>query len=133
MTITYQINAAVEPGQLRRLFEQTTWARGRDDDAIGKMLERTALHASAWDGRELVGFARSVTDTVFRALIDDVVVDAPYRGQGIGTELVRTLDGLLRHVDEVFLGCTDAEVAFYERLGFARASHPCLKKTNKSH
>lgn len=128
MNISYEVNARIDPEQLCRLYQQTSWASGRLPADVAKMLDSTALHVSAWDDGKLIGFVRSVTDRVYRALVDDVIVDAPYRGQGIGTELVRRIDSELEKVDEVFLGCSDDEASFYERLGYTRANHPCLKK-----
>ena len=133
MSISYSVNAEIDPTQLCRLYEQTDWARGRRPADVEKMLEYTPLHVSAWEDDRLIGFARAVTDTVYRALVDDVIVDAPYRGKGIGTELVQRIDAELEGVDDVFLGCGDDVVSFYERLGYTRANHPCLKKVSKGH
>jgi predicted GNAT family N-acyltransferase len=91
------------------------------------MLAATPLHVGAWRGEELVGYARALTDGVYRALIDDVVVDAPLRGTGVGAALVRHLLERLEAVEEVFLGCSEEVVPFYLGLGFERAAHPYLK------
>jgi len=128
MNISYQVNARIDPEPLCRLYQQTSWANRRLPADVAKMLSSTTLHVSAWDDGKLIGFVRSVTDGVYRALLDDVMVDAPYRGQGIGTELVRRIDSELEEVEEVFLACGDDVASFYERLGYTRVNHPCLKK-----
>ena len=129
--ISYRVNAKINPVQLCQLFEQTSWADGRLPADVEKMLEHTAFHVSAWDNGRLIGFVRSITDTVYRALVDDVIVDAAYRGKGIGTELIQRIDSELENIDEVFLGCGDDVAAFYRRFGYTNADHLCLKKVNK--
>ena len=131
MEITYSVNADIDPEQLCRLYAQTSWARGRTPQDVVNMFAHTALHVSAWADGRLVGFARAITDLTYRALIDDVIVDEPLRGQGIGSELVRRLEQELCDVDELFLGCGDDVVPFYTRHGFAPAPHACLKKVKQ--
>jgi GNAT superfamily N-acetyltransferase len=68
----------------------------------------------------LVGFARVLSDFVYRAYVYDVVVDAQWRGRGLGREL---LDAILEHprlaaVELVELSCQADMVPFYERWGF---------------
>jgi predicted GNAT family N-acyltransferase len=131
VNITYSVNTRIDPAQLCRLYGQTSWATGRLHADVEQMLKRTALHVSAWDDGKLIGYARSVTDTVYRALVDNVIVDAPYRGKGIGTELVRRIGSELENVDEVFLGCDPNEASFYKRLGYKQVDHPFLMKMKR--
>ena len=89
-----------------------------------RMLEHTPLQVTAWDGDRLVGFARSLTDGVYRALVDDVIVDESVRGQGVGKALVTALTNELADVDEVFLGCDEKVRPFYESLGWRPDDSP---------
>lgn len=118
-TLTFSEKKTLDPQQLLRLFQQAPWAKGRSLDDAKEMLRHTDLALCAWDGEQLVGFARVLTDFVYRATIWDVIVDQAYQKQGIGTELVQRI---LRHprlkkVELVWL-CT-RQPAFYERLGFS--------------
>jgi len=71
----------------------------------------------AWDGDELVGFARAVTDGQLRGYVEDVVVARASRGAGIEAELVQALlAGLDVEVVSVF--CTKRDIELYEGLGF---------------
>ncbi|MGH2366009.1 MAG: GNAT family N-acetyltransferase, partial [Chloroflexota bacterium] len=49
----------------------------------------------AWDGDRLIGFARAITDSEFRAYIEDVTVDPGFRHQGVATAVLRELLALL--------------------------------------
>lgn len=126
--ISYSSERPVDGEELQRLFRQTSWASGRSIASIERMLSRTTLYVAAWRDDQLVGFARSVTDDTFRALVDDVVVNAALRGQGIGAGLVQHLLDRLQEVEEVFLSCSEDLVPFYENLGFTPARNPCLKR-----
>ena len=84
----------------------------------------------AWEGDRLVGFARVITDGIYQALIDDVVVKESKRGTGIGSELMRQLVERLTEVEEVFLHCGEQVVSFYERHRFER-SYGVVMNLNK--
>ena len=126
--IAYSDDRSVGSEELQHLFRQTTWARERSVVGIEAMLALTPTYVSARAGDRLVGFARTLTDGVYRALIDDVVVDERMRGQGIGALLVQRLLDRLRDVEEVFLGCSEDVVPFYAGLGFLRAANPYMKR-----
>jgi GNAT superfamily N-acetyltransferase len=84
-----QKNLPVEA--LIRLFEAVGWSDGDTPDAMKPGFLRpwlcSTLVVSAWDGDRLVGAVRVLSDTIFRSVIYDLLVDPPYQGQGIGTEL----------------------------------------------
>ncbi len=122
--LSYSFDVPVTPMQVKRLFEQTHWANGRSPEAIEAMLRNTFTYLTVWQGERLVGFARVLTDDVYRALIDDVVVDNELRGQGVGSSMMRHIMERFGHVEEVMLGCREEVVPFYERLGFKIETHP---------
>ena len=65
---------------------------------------------------------RVMTDGIYRALIDDVVVEESKRGTGIGSELMRRVVERLAEIEEVFLRCGEHVVPFYERHSFERSN-----------
>lgn len=117
-TYRYDLDRAITPSDLLPLFAQAGWTAKRTPGAVQRMLDNTRAQVSAWDGDQLVGFARAVTDDVYRAVIEDVIVDQAHRGQGIGAALVRLLLERLAHVEEIVLVCEDDLIPFYERHGF---------------
>jgi GNAT superfamily N-acetyltransferase len=72
----------------------------------------------AWDGDELAGFARAVTDGVLRAYVEDVIVAPRLRGAGVGRALMNCLLEQLWPVSVVTLLCSPDLVSYYEALGF---------------
>ena len=86
MRVECAIDGNVTASEVTDLLRQTGWAGKRSVDDVAVMLEHTPLHITARNDEALVGFARCMTDFVYRAFIDDVIVDSGYRGQGIGAE-----------------------------------------------
>ena len=119
--VQYSFDRQIEPERLQGLLRQTGWANQRSIEGIQEMLQGTPLTLGVWEGDRLVGFARVITDGIYRALIDDVVVEESKRGTGIGSELMRQLIERLTEVEEVFLHCGEQVVSFYERHRFERS------------
>lgn len=107
----------IAPTAVRALYALVGWWPERDDEQIGRALEAGPA-AGAWDGLKLVGFARAVTDSAFRAYVEDVVVDPGYQHTGVGTLVLRRLLDSLGDVDLVSLFCKAQLVPFYEAFGF---------------
>jgi len=118
-TLTFSEEKTFDPQQVLTLFQQAPWAKGRTLEDAAEMLRHTDLVLCAWDDSQLVGFARVLTDFVYRATIWDVIVDQAYQKQGIGAELVQRI---LRHPRlnkvELFWLCT-RRPGFYKKLGFS--------------
>lgn len=118
--ITYTDHKDFAPAALLPLFEQAPWARGRTVVETTEMLRQTDLFITAWDDDRVVGCGRVLTDYVYRASIWDVIVDAAYQGQDVGTEIMhRILNHPALHRVELFWLCTRDKHVFYENLGFS--------------
>ena len=118
--IIYADHKDFPPAVLLPLFEQAPWAHGRTVAETTEMLRQTDLFITAWDGGRLIGCGRVLTDYVYRASIWDVIVDAAYQGQDVGTELMhRILNHPVLQRVELFWLCTRDKHAFYENLGFS--------------
>jgi len=74
------------------------------------------LLALAWNGPELVGTARALSDGVCNAWLVDVWTHSAYRRREIGTALVRDL--LDRVPGQHVALFTEVHQAFYASLGF---------------
>ena len=119
--VDYSFDREIKLEQLQGLLRQTGWANQRSIEGIQTMLDGTPLTLGAWEGDRLIGFVRVITDGIYRALIDDVVVEESKRGTGIGSELMRRIIERLAEVEEVFLHCGEQVVSFYEQHRFERS------------
>lgn len=121
--IQYSLHAErrICPAELRRLYDHVGWWPDRDLVSIAEVLDQ-GLAVGAWGGDRLIGFARAVHDTKFRAFIEDVVVYASYRHRGVASRLLLCLLDDLSHIETISLFCDPAIANLYEALGFQRLS-----------
>lgn len=108
------------------LFETTGWNREshRSPEALGRALDGSQFMVGAYDGEQLIGFGRVLTDGVLHGMIYDLIVHPAYQRQGIGTQLLQQLVQWCQaaRLGDIQLFCARGKRAFYERNGFvARA------------
>lgn len=107
----------------RYLAEEAYWVRGRSRQTIERLIRESTkvIAAYAPDGA-LVGFCRVVSDGASVAWLGDVFVLEPFRGRGLGAELVREAveDPAYRDLPW-FLGTRDAH-GLYAKFGFEPAN-----------
>jgi GNAT superfamily N-acetyltransferase len=107
---------------------ESYWGLGRERETVLLAIEGSARVLGLYHedrsgiGRQ-VGFARAVSDGVSLAYLADVYVLEPFRGRGLGLELVREI--VERSFGEVrwMLHTADAQ-GLYARLGFAEGKPP---------
>lgn len=118
----------LDPETLRNLYEHAPWARGRTSGDIEFMLNNTDYHFSAWEGEKLVGFARVLTDRIYRATLWDVVVHPDFRQRGVGEALMSRIlsHSVLGSVEKFWLNTRD-KFGFYEKFGFVRSQEGMVR------
>lgn len=118
-TITEKLNEK-QTEQLMNLYEQCWWAENRNIQDVKHMLANSLVIGVLTPGNDLIGFARILTDGVYKALILDVVVDEKYRGKGIGAVLFNAIvsNPKAMQVKHLELYCKDEMIPFYEKWGF---------------
>ena len=87
--------------KLKRLYDSVGWWPERN--RYSKMLKQYSNWG--WKENELIGFARVVSDGVFRAYIEDVVVHESVRNKGIGEKMLTMLLEEISYIDIVSLFC----------------------------
>ena len=94
-------------------------SKKREKADVKKMLENSDLALSLWDDKKLIGFARILTDFVYRATIWDVIIHPDYQGQGLGKLIMETIlhHPKLKKVSYFWLVTSDKQ-RFYKKLGF---------------
>jgi len=92
MTIIYCDKHEIDLDQLTVLFNSVGWERRTADrDRLAQLVHGSLYVVSAWDGDQLAGFARAISDGAFNAYISTVAVLPEYQKRGIGRELIRRL------------------------------------------
>ena len=118
-TLEFSFDRSVAAEDLQRLMLQSDWGHKRSVDGLRTMLSQSTIRLGAWDGERLVGFARAISDGVYRSVIEDVIVDEEYRGKGIGSKIMGILIGRLSDVEHIYLFTGKDSERYYRRFGFS--------------
>ena len=128
----------LETSETVSAYRVISQVRTLDEDAFGR-----AVHRQMFAGYELVGaflagrlvgvMGTRPVHTLARGAflhIDDLVVDEPHRGQGIGRALIAFAeqDARTREMSALFLDSRDIAVPSYETLGFGLYKSPSMRK-----
>ena len=126
----YEVNTSELPSEeeLGHLFSQTTWAASRRPQDIKKLLETMSIFVTIRENSELVGFGRAISDGIYRALIDDIIVDVAYQKRGLGRVILESLLEQLQDIQEIFLNTSVDLEQFYNKFGFGKAKCLTMKK-----
>ena len=83
------------------------------------MVANANLTITAWDGEQLVGIARSMTDFHYACYLSDLAVHAGYQRRGIGKQLQALTQAQLGPHCKLILIAAPAAHDYYARLGYA--------------
>ncbi|SFS90979.1 Acetyltransferase (GNAT) domain-containing protein [Succinivibrio dextrinosolvens] len=123
MEITYTTKKKISVEAYVDLICSTTLKDRRpinDYERIEQMLKNANLIVTAWDGNELVGIARSVTDFSFCCYVSDLAVRGSYQKKGIGKKLLQvTKDNIHNNAKLILLAAPQA-TEYYPHIGFER-------------
>ncbi|RQM58200.1 N-acetyltransferase [Aeromonas enteropelogenes] len=122
---TLRVNHPITPEAFVQLLAKTTLGARRPTEnlsTIQGMLDNAGLLVTAWQGEELVGVARSVTDFCYCCYLSDLAVAEAVQGQGIGKALIRETFLQLQPGCKLILLAAPQAVDYYPRLGFGQ--HP---------
>jgi GNAT superfamily N-acetyltransferase len=100
------------------------WAKGIPVETVERSVEHS-LPFGVYNAHQQVGFARVITDYATFAYVADVFILKPFRGQGLGKWLMRTIVSHpdLQGLRNWTLATSDAH-ELYRKVGFDRMEHP---------
>ena len=109
------------------LDKHAVWAKGRSYKQLRQLLAKSTVTVTLWRGKRMVGFGRATTDTIYRAVLWDIVVAGDLQGRGLGRTVVESLLKAreLREVEKIYLMTTNSS-DFYFQLGFKSCTHQQL-------
>lgn len=108
--------------QLHQLYQQEWWSGKRSLTETKLVVYGSSLIIGIVnDDNRLVGFARVLTDYIFKALIFDVIVAKDHRSQGLGDQLISLIrqHEKLQKVKAFELYCLPEMVPFYQSHEFS--------------
>lgn len=106
--------------ELYDLYKKHWWCNNRDLEQVRQCVKHSSINIAILDNNKLIGYARILTDFVFKALIFDVIVDEKYQNQGLGKTLVEYIKHhqKLQNVQHFELYCLPEMKDFYNKYGF---------------
>ena len=110
--------AEVDWSELKRALVDGHFCNGRTPDEYRRSAEGSFLNVFVFDGNEIVGNGRILSDGVCNAYIIDIWTAPGHRRRGIATEIIRILCEAVPG-QHVYLQTDDAQ-ALYEKCGFRR-------------
>jgi predicted N-acetyltransferase YhbS len=122
--ITYRTGNNLDLDTVIELYRASTLGERRpvdDRERMRLMLANANLVVTAWDGEQLVGIARSVTDFCYATYLSDLAVRLSHQKQGIGRELIRRTQQLGGKASVILLSAPKA-ADYYPRIGMK--AHP---------
>lgn len=122
--ITYNTGNDLDLDAMIDLYRASTLGERRpvdDRERMKQMLSHANLVITAWDGNQLVGISRAMTDFVYATYLSDLAVRLSHQKSGIGKELIRRTQLAAPKASVILLSAPKA-VEYYPRIGFTQ--HP---------
>jgi predicted N-acetyltransferase YhbS len=123
--IQYRTGNDLNLDALIELYKASTLGERRpidDRERMASMLRHANLVVSAWDGEQLVGVSRALSDFSFVTYLSDLAVRQSHQKQGIGKELIRRTQALAGKHAKLLLLAAPAAEKYYPHVGFTH--HP---------
>jgi GNAT superfamily N-acetyltransferase len=112
----------------RFLSEVSYWALGRPRETQDRLIDEAQRVVGLYDGDSQVGFCRAATDGNSFVYLADVYVLEPYRGRGLGEELVREMIDNGPYADLRWLLHTTNLHPLYRKFGFTEPDYKLLER-----
>lgn len=94
-----------------------------DKPRIEKMYRNSNLVITAWEGEQLVGIARSLTDFCYCCYLSDLAVKKAYQKQGIGKQLIAITKEKIGEDSMLLLLSAASAMNYYPKVGLETVSN----------
>ncbi|MGH1431444.1 MAG: GNAT family N-acetyltransferase [Neptuniibacter sp.] len=121
MEITYQSDRSITAQEFIDLLKSTSLGERRplnDESCIEAMLKEANLLITAWNGDQLIGVARSLTDFHYCCYLSDLAVAETFQNQGVGQALILETEQFLEPGCRLILLAAPQAESYYPKLGF---------------
>ncbi|MCW3102281.1 MAG: family acetyltransferase [Bacteroidetes bacterium] len=124
MKIQFRINAPLKTEDVIEVFKSSGLNRPVDDvPRIEAMLKNSNLVVSAWNGIELIGIARSLTDYHYCCYLSDLAVKKEHQKSGIGKALIDFTQQTIGEQTMLLLLSAAPAMEYYPKLGFEKVEN----------
>ena len=116
--------------EVAALLKTTYWANTRSLETIEKSMRNSSCYGVYLDEeKKLVGFARVISDDATTYYLCDVVIDAAYRGKGLGKALISHIVSRPEYAGLRGLLLTKDAHGLYEQFGFEAVNGRAMIKS----
>ena len=127
--IDYRSDAAISAVQLADVFRRSGIRRPVDDlPRLEKMLQHADILITAWQGEQLIGVARALSDFSYCCYLSDLAVDRSHQHGGIGKALVDGVQAAIGTQSMLLLLAAPEAQAYYPKIGFEVADNAWIIK-----
>ncbi|ADQ81516.1 GNAT family N-acetyltransferase [Riemerella anatipestifer] len=99
-----------------------------DKERIEKMYSNSNLILTAWEGDELVGVSRSLTDFSYCCYLSDLAVKKEYQSRGIGKKLIELTKSKIGKQVALILLSAPSAMDYYPRIGMKKIDNGFIIK-----
>ncbi|WDF55360.1 GNAT family N-acetyltransferase [Mucilaginibacter sp. KACC 22063] len=129
MAITYRTDTTPATEQVIEVYASAGLNRPIDDfDRIAKMYQNSNLIITAWDGEDLVGVSRALTDFCYACYLSDLAVKEQYKHQGIGKKLVELTKEHAGPQSMLLLLAAPQAMEYYPKIGMPNIENAFMIK-----
>lgn len=124
MNLTFSNQKNFSSQEVNELYTSVGWtAYTTDLPKLMRALQNSSMVISTWNGEELVGLIRALTDEETIAYIQDILVFPAYHKQGVGSQLMRRMLAELKGIRQIVLMTDQGEASlplhdWYRSFGF---------------
>lgn len=116
--------------EVLKLYDDCGWTAYTDyPETLEKAIKNSLEVWTLWDGKTLVGLARTVGDGATICYLQDFLVLKAYQGKGLGTRILEEVLAENSHIRQFVLLTEDSKKnkSFYEKLGLRPvADYECI-------
>lgn len=129
MAITYRTDTTPATEQVIEVYASAGLNRPIDDfDRIAKMYQNSNLIITAWDGEDLVGVSRALTDFCYACYLSDLAIKEQYKHQGIGKKLVELTKEQAGPQSMLLLLAAPQAMEYYPKIGMPNINNAFMIK-----
>lgn len=127
--ITYKTGIKPSAQEVIEVYDSSGINRPtHDKERIAKMYQHANLIITAWDGNNLVGVSRSVTDFCYCCYLSDLAVKKDYQQQGIGEKLVNLTKEKVGEDCMLLLLSAATAMEYYPKIGLEKVNNGFIIK-----
>ncbi|GAX01328.1 GNAT family N-acetyltransferase [Secundilactobacillus silagei] len=130
--IEYKNDVKLDVPTFRDLIKRTTLNRQLDDDdKLQRMIDNADFLYTAWDGDQVVGYTRGLTDYGDVTYVADLGIDQVYWHQGIGRHLLQMIDAQFGEKLHTVLFASKLAENYYAKVGYTKSDRGYTKSPHQ--